>query len=88
MNFGAPKVHKGVHRYALRMVELHRDARGNYVARKRLPDGVGRVRAPIRRLLREAKKTWPASTERKLVERLFHEWLADVEAKLPQSKQR
>lgn len=30
----------------------------------------------------EAKKTWPSSTERKLVERLFHEWLADIEARI------
>ena len=36
----APKVHKGVHRHALRMVRLRQDTRGNYVARKRLPDNL------------------------------------------------
>ena len=64
------------------MVRLLRDARGNYVARKRLPDDVKEEYGRQYGACSEAKKTWPASTERKLVERLFHEWLADVEARI------
>ena len=63
------------------MVSLRRDTRG-YVARKRLPQDVKEEYARQYGACSEAKKTWPASTERKLVERLFHEWLADVEARI------
>jgi len=64
------------------MVCLRQDARGNYVARKRLPDDVKEEYKRQFGAGSEAKKTWPASTDRKLVERLFHEWLADVEARI------
>ena len=47
------------------MVKLHRDARGNYVARKRLPDGVRIEYGRQYGACSEAKKTWPASTDRK-----------------------
>ena len=64
------------------MVKLRRDTRGNYVARKRLPDDVKEEYGRQYGACFEAKKTRPASTERKQAERLFHEWLADVDARI------
>jgi len=64
------------------MVRLRQDSRGNYVARKRLPDHIreeyGRLYGPSF----EAKLSLPGSTKRREAERLFQEWLADVEAKI------
>ena len=77
-----PRVHKGVHRYALRMVSLGRDSRGNYKARKRLPANVreeyGRLYGPSV----EAKFHAPASTKRQEAERQFHEWNAETDARI------
>src|SRR3974390_824019 len=60
---GATQVHKRVHKRALRMVTLRQDKRGNYTARKRLPNDVrdeyGRLYGP--RI--EAKFYAPASTK-------------------------
>jgi len=64
------------------MVRLRQDRRGNYVDRKRLPDHIreeyGRLYGPSF----EAKLSLPGSTKRREAERLFQEWLADVEAKI------
>jgi hypothetical protein len=64
------------------MVSLLQDSKGNYRARKRLPEDVREEYARQYRAGFEAKKTWPASTPRKVVERLFHEWLAEVEQRI------
>jgi hypothetical protein len=67
------------------MVRLRQDSRANYVARKRLPDHIreeyGRLYGPTF----EAKLSLPGNTKRREAERLFHEWLADVEAKIANS---
>ena len=77
-----PRVHKGVHRRALRMVSLGRDSRGNYKARKRLPGDVreeyGRLYGPTL----EAKFHAPADTKRQDAERQFHEWEAETNARI------
>ncbi|MFZ0096587.1 MAG: hypothetical protein WAK97_21935, partial [Pseudolabrys sp.] len=73
---------QGVHRYALRMVSLLRDTRGNYKARKRLP---GDVREEYGRLYGqsfEAKFHAPGDTKRQDAERQFHEWEAETNARI------
>jgi integrase/polyhydroxyalkanoate synthesis regulator phasin len=64
------------------MVTLGRDSRGNYKARKRLPDDVrdeyGRLYGPSV----EAKFHTPASTKRQEAERQFHEWKAETDARI------
>jgi hypothetical protein len=85
----APQVHKSVHRRELRMVKLQQDSKGNYRARKRLPDD---VRAEYGRLYgahHEAKFFAPKSTKTNEAKRQFGEWLGcwsianDLGSRLP-----
>ena len=80
--FKVPRVHKGVHKHVLRMVSLGRDTRGNYKARKRIPDDVreeyGRLYGPSF----EAKFYAAASTNRHEAERQFDEWKAETNARI------
>ena len=77
------RVHKGVHRYALRMVTLRQDSRGNYIARKRLPDDVqGRVRAAVRRSGSRRSSRARQHRSGSEAERLFHEWKAELNARI------
>ncbi len=75
---GSLRVHKGVHKRVVRMVTLRQDSRGNYSARKRLPDDVreeyGRLYGP--RL--EAKFSASASDGPQEAKRQFHEWQTEV----------
>ncbi|MGB7277183.1 MAG: hypothetical protein WBD15_05485, partial [Pseudolabrys sp.] len=64
------------------MVRLRQDTRGNYVARKRLPDDVREEYGTLFGQSFEAKFYAPASTKRREAELLFHEWLADVDARI------
>ena len=76
------RVHKPVHRRVLRMVTLRQDSKGNYSARKRLPDDVreeyGRRHGP--RL--EAKFSAPIGTKPQAAKQLFNEWLAEAEGRI------
>jgi len=64
------------------MASLAQDSKGNYRARKRLPDDVrddyGRLYGPRF----EAKVFAPASTKRLEAERLFDEWKAETNARI------
>jgi hypothetical protein len=64
------------------MVTLTQDSKGNYRARKRLPDDVREEYGDAFGPRVEAKFYAPASTKRKDAERLFHEWSADVDTKI------
>ena len=55
---------------------------GQHVARKRLPDDVREEYGTLFGQSFEAKFYAPASTKRREAERLFHEWLADVDARI------
>src|SRR5262249_17289034 len=76
------RVHKGVHSYALRMVRLRQDSRGNYKARKRLPKDVREEYGRLRRQSFKVKFYRPASTKRHDAERQFHEWEAETNARI------
>jgi integrase len=64
------------------MVSLSQDSKGNYRARKRLPDDVrddyGRLYGPSS----EAKFSRKADTKPHVERREFNEWLSDVEARI------
>src|SRR5262245_20265649 len=79
---GGDRVHKRVHKRALRMATLTQDSKGNYRARKRLPNDVrddyGRLYGP--RV--EAKFFASASTKRHEAKQLFGEWLSEVESRI------
>ena len=64
------------------MPTLAKDNRGNYRARKRLPDDVredyGRLYGPRR----EAKFSAPASTKPQVAKQRFNDWLAEVEGRI------
>src|SRR5262245_53060604 len=79
---GGDRVHKRVHKRALRMATLTQDSKGNYRARKRLPNDVrddyGRLHGP--RV--EAKFFASASTKRHEAKQLFGEWLSEVESRI------
>ena len=64
------------------MVTLTQDGKGNYRARKRLPDDVRAEYGDAFGPRVEAKFYAPASTNRKQAERLFHEWSADVDTRI------
>jgi integrase len=64
------------------MVTLATDARGNYKARKRLPDDVKDEYARLYGPRLEAKFFAPASTKANVAKQLFNEWLADTEARI------
>jgi hypothetical protein len=64
------------------MVSFSQDSKGNYRARKRLPDDVrddyGRLYGPSS----EAKFSRKADTKPHVERREFNEWLSDVEARI------
>jgi integrase len=64
------------------MVRLRKDSRGNYVARKRLPDDVRQEYGELHGQSYEVKFYAPASTKRQEAERQFHEWKADTDARI------
>lgn len=64
------------------MVNLRQDSKGNFIARRRLPDD---VRAQYGRLYgarHEAKFSTPAATDKHEALRKFHEWQAEVEGRI------
>jgi integrase len=64
------------------MVKLRKDSRGNYVARKRLPDDVRQDYGRLYGQSHEVKFHAPASTKRQDAERQFHEWEAETNARI------
>jgi integrase len=64
------------------MVRLRKDSRGNYVARKRLPDEVRQEYGELHGQSHEVKFHAPASTKRQEAERQFHEWKAETDARI------
>ena len=64
------------------MVRLRQDTRGNYVARKRLPDDVREEYGTLFGQSFEAKFYAPASTKRREAERLYPRAVADVDARI------
>ena len=79
---GGPRVHKRVHKRVVRMVKLRQDSKGNYIARRRLPDDVrdeyGRRHGP--RV--EAKFFAAAGTGLQAAKQLFREWETEVEGRI------
>ena len=64
------------------MASLTQNNNGRYTARKRLPDDVRDEYGRLHRARYEAKFTGPAGTKRHEAERLFHEWQAEVNARI------
>ena len=60
------------------MVSLTQDSKGNYRARKRLPDDVRDHYGDLHGPRVEAKFFAPASTKRHEAERQFDEWKAEI----------
>lgn len=80
VELGGPRVHKRVHRRVLRMVTLAQDSKGNYKARKRLPDDVREDFGRLYGASHEAKFYLPASTKAHVAKQRFGEWLAEIES--------
>jgi hypothetical protein len=78
----APRVHKGVHRRALRMASLTQDSKGNYKARKRLPDDEREEYGRLYGANYEAKFSAPKATKGHEAKRLYGNWLAEVEGRI------
>jgi integrase len=81
-NTEAPRVHKGVHRRLLRMASLAQDSKGNYKARKRLPDDVRDEYGRLYGARYEAKFFAPKTSKAHEVKRLYGNWLAEVEGRI------
>jgi integrase len=64
------------------MATLTRDSKGNYRARKRLPDDVREEYGRLYGARHEAKFFAPASTKPHEAKRLFGEWLSEVEGRI------
>ena len=64
------------------MASLTQNNNGRYTARKRLPDDVRDEYGRLHGAYYEAKFTAPAGTKRQEAERLFHEWQAEVNARI------
>jgi hypothetical protein len=82
IELGDDRVHKRVHRRVVRMVSLGQDDKGNYKAKKRLPDD---IREDYGRLYGQrlvAKFHRPASTKPNVARQEFNEWLAEVESRI------
>jgi hypothetical protein len=75
-------VHKLVHKRVLRMVTISQDAKGNFTARKRLPDDVREEYARRHGQRFEAKFFAAASTGAAEAKRLFREWETEVTARI------
>ena len=78
-HLGSPRVHKRVHKYALRMVTLRQDTKGNFSARKRLPDDVRDEYGRRHGQRFETKFFALANTGSAEAKRLFREWENEVE---------
>ena len=76
------RVHKLVHKRVLRMVTISQDAKGNFTARKRLPDDVREEYARRHGQRFEAKFFAAASTGAPEAKRLFREWETEVTARI------
>jgi integrase len=64
------------------MVQLRQDSKGNYSARKRLPDDVRDEYGRRHGQRFEAKFSAPASTKPQAAKQLFNEWLAETEGRI------
>jgi hypothetical protein len=64
------------------MVRLLQDSRGNYSARKRLPDDVREEYGRLYGARFEAKFSAPASLGKQHAEQRFHEWKAEIESRI------
>jgi len=64
------------------MVQLRQDSKGNYSARKRLPDDVREEYGRRNGSRFEAKFSVPASTKPQLAKQQFNEWLAEAEGRI------
>src|SRR5262245_55783174 len=79
---GGGRVHKRVHKRALRMASLTQDSQGNYRARKRLPNDVRDDYGCLYGPRVEAKFFARASTKPHEAKQLFGEWLSEVESRI------
>src|ERR1700722_16957006 len=79
---GKGRVHKRVHRYALRMVTLRQDTRGNFSARKRLPDDVREEYGRRFGQRLEAKFFAPASVGAHAARQMFRDWETEVAGRI------
>ncbi len=64
------------------MVTLRQDSRGNYSARKRLPDDVREEYGRLYRARHEAKFSAPASLGKQIAQQKFHQWATEVEQRI------
>jgi hypothetical protein len=79
---GGDRVHKRVHRGALRMVSLTRDSNGNYRARKRIPAQVKAEYGRLYDVTAEEKFYRKAEVKDVVAKREFNEWLAEIETRI------
>jgi hypothetical protein len=64
------------------MVRLRQDSRGNFSARKRLPDDVREEYGRLYGAHHEAKFSKPASLGKQIAQQKFHQWLTEVEQRI------
>jgi hypothetical protein len=81
-HLGTDRVHKRVHRNALRMVSLRQDAKGNFSARKRLPDDVREEYGRRYGQRVEAKFFAPASRSAANAKQEFRDWETEVAGRI------
>jgi integrase len=72
------RVHKLIHRRALRMVTLRQDTKGNFSARKRLPDDVREEYGRRHGQRLEAKFSAPAKVGAHAARQMFRDWETEV----------
>ena len=82
LELGGDRVHKRVHRRVLRMVSLAQDSKGNYRARKRLPDDVREEYGRLYGARHEAKFNASSGLTKQEATRRYGEWLAEVETRI------
>jgi hypothetical protein len=82
IELGGGRVHKCVHRRVLRMVSLGQDDKGNYKARKRLPDDIREEYGRLYGQRHVAKFHRPANTKPSVARQEYNEWLAEVEGRI------
>ena len=76
------RVHRPVHKRVLRMVSLRQDSRGNFFARKRLPDDVREEYGRLYGARFEAKFFVRASVGKQVAQQKFREWANEVEQRI------
>jgi hypothetical protein len=64
------------------MVSLRQDSKGNYIARKRLPDDVRQEYGRLYRARFEAKFSARASLGKQIAQQKFHQWATEVEQRI------